>query len=75
MDKKEIITLKEQYDKKADEIIAQMSLEEKIDLMGGNIRLLRLFSECYNQNPYPAGSNDRLGIPPRKLAILSNSQV
>ena len=32
--------LKEQYDKRAYEIIAQMSLEEKVGLMSGHTRLL-----------------------------------
>ena len=67
MDKKEMAGLKEQYDERAGEIIAQMSLEEKVGLMSGHIHPLNMVFERYNKYPYPAGGNERLGVPPLKF--------
>lgn len=57
-----------QYDGKAREIVAQMTLEEKIGLMSGNISMLKLELDMitghgYNYLPYPAGGCRRLGVP------------
>lgn len=57
-----------QYDGKAKEIVAQMTLEEKIWLMSGNTSMLKLGLEMinghgYNYMPYPAGGCKRLGVP------------
>jgi len=57
-----------QYDAKARQIVAQMTLEEKITLMSGKTSLLKILSEMinghgYNYMPYPAGGCERLGVP------------
>ena len=57
-----------QHDGKAKEIVAQMTLEEKIRLMSGNTSMLKLGLEMingrgYNHIPYPAGGCKRLGVP------------
>ena len=60
------------FTEKAREIVSQMSLEEKVYLMSGRISietLLDVFFESnenkhYNCVPYPAGGNERLGVPP-----------
>jgi beta-glucosidase len=57
-----------QYDGKAREIVAQMTLEEKIGLMSGNLSMLKFRWEMinghgYNHTPYPAGGCKRLGVP------------
>jgi len=69
MNKAQMNQLKTTYDQKALELIRQMSLEEKVNLMGGDISLFRLFWDMivfghYNKAPYPAGGNKRLGVPP-----------
>ncbi len=56
------------YDAKAREIVDQMTLDEKILLMSGKVSLLRLglhtfLRKGYNHIPYPAGGNERLGLP------------
>ncbi len=55
------------YDARAREIVAQMSLKEKVRLMGGT-RTLHMLAEMvlyrhYNRTPYTAGGNARLGVP------------
>jgi beta-glucosidase len=55
------------YDERARQIVAQMSLPEKVHLMGGT-HALHLAAEMliyrhYNRTPYPAGGNRRLGVP------------
>lgn len=59
-----------QFTQKAKEIVAKLSLEEKVDLMGGNISFEKMVSDAvdsetehYNCYPYPAGGNERYGIP------------
>ena len=57
-----------QYDGKAREIVAQMTLEEKIGLMSGNMSMLKMGLDMinghgYNYKPYPAGGCKRLGVP------------
>jgi beta-glucosidase len=56
------------YDQKAREIVRQMTLDEKIKLMGGKVSMARMlydftFGGGYNSKPYPAGGNPRLGVP------------
>ena len=57
------------FDIRAIEIVSQMSLAEKISLMSGSItpeKMMHDFSTPgyhYNMVPYPAGGNDRLGVP------------
>jgi beta-glucosidase len=60
--------LKAQYDQKATDLVAQMSLKEKVHLMGGNTHFLRLAWEGfilnhYNRTPWSAGGNKRLDVP------------
>jgi beta-glucosidase len=59
----------DQIARKAAEIVSQLSLEEKVALMGGRTSLLKLALDSlvfghYNRSPYPAGGNRRLGVPP-----------
>ena len=59
------------YTEKAKALIAQMSLEEKVDLMSGKVlfgpeqieEMTRDETKHYNHVPYPNGENKRLGIP------------
>ena len=57
------------YDERAREIVGKMTLEEKVYLMSGSItpqKMLEDFSTPgyhYNMVPYPAGGNERLGVP------------
>lgn len=57
------------YDAKARSLVEQMTLEEKIHLMSGNLSLLwlavhmQVLSDGYNHIPYPAGGCERLGVP------------
>ncbi|SEN85469.1 beta-glucosidase [Mesobacillus persicus] len=60
------------YTKKAQEIVNQMSLEEKVNLMSGKMPFEQLMADIakghhYNWYPYPAGGNDRLGVPEMKF--------
>lgn len=58
------------YTEKAVHLVEQMTLEEKVWLMSGNVNLDEMMTqrminkEHYNQHPYEAGGLDRLGIPP-----------
>jgi beta-glucosidase len=57
---------------RARDLVAQMSLEEKVDLMSGDRNLPDLLVDAlvyrhYNRVPYPAGGNARLGVPPLKF--------
>ena len=57
---------KEQIEKKARDLLAQMSLEEKVKQMSGDTPLVRGFIEllfAYNRHPIPAGENMWLSIP------------
>jgi beta-glucosidase len=54
---------------RARDLVAQMSLEEKVELMSGSSGLPTLLLDAliyrhYNRLPYPAGGNARLGVPP-----------
>jgi beta-glucosidase len=59
------------YTEKAKSLIAQMSLEEKVDLMSGKImfgpeqieEMSKDPAKHYNHVPYPNGENKRLGVP------------
>ena len=56
------------YDAKARALVDQMSLDEKIHLMSGKVSLPWLGAQMilgrgYNHIPYPAGGNERLGVP------------
>lgn len=57
------------FDKKARELVGQMSLEEKVHLMSGTTTFQQMMegflnpSYHYNMEPYPAGGNERLDVP------------
>lgn len=58
------------YTDKAQEILSRMTLEEKVDLMGGNIKLEDILGVVgadetahYNFTPFLAGGNREKGIP------------
>ena len=60
------------YTSKAQEIVDQLSLEEKVYLMSGNMTLKDMGEEAekglhYNEEPYVAGGNKRLGVPEMKF--------
>lgn len=63
------------FTKKAEEIVSKMSLEEKVYLMSGRVgidELIEAFNKTspdlhYNWYPYPAGGNQRLGVPELKF--------
>ena len=57
---------KVEIEQKAQNLLAQLSLEEKIQQMSGDTPLLSGILEmrrAYNYRPLPAGENPRLGIP------------
>jgi beta-glucosidase len=57
---------KEQIEEKAKNLLAQMSLAEKVHQMSGDTPLISGLLEmirAYNTRPLPAGENLRLGIP------------
>jgi beta-glucosidase len=59
------------YTEKARAIVAQMSLEEKVDLMSGKVNfgpeqiaeMTKDTTKHYNHVPYPNAENKRLGVP------------
>ncbi|MDR3173868.1 MAG: hypothetical protein LBU19_06445, partial [Treponema sp.] len=59
------------YTEKARAIVAQMSLEEKVDLMSGKVNfgpeqiaeMAKDPDKHYNHVPYPNAENKRLGVP------------
>ncbi|MBD5095213.1 MAG: glycosyl hydrolase [Subdoligranulum sp.] len=56
------------YTGRAQDIVRQMSLSEKIGLMAANYGLKSYFSKKgYNVVPYEAGGNQRLGVPAIKF--------
>jgi beta-glucosidase len=60
------------FTEKAKEIVSQMTLEEKVYLMSGNLTREDLVEEDkkgirYNEVPYEAGGNRRLGVPAVKF--------
>ncbi len=64
--KQDALLTKEQVDDKARQLLAQMSLKEKIQQMSGSTPLFPgLFQVwlAYNTRPLPAGENTRLSIP------------
>ena len=70
-----------QIEKKAKELVACMSLEEKAHLMSGDKSILSVIPMLihYNKDPIPAGANEKLNIPgimfadgPRGV-VLNNS--
>ena len=58
---------------KAEEIVSKMSLEEKVHLMSGQVSMEQMMKDAeipgrhYNWIPYPAGGNERLGVPAMKF--------
>ena len=56
------------YTQRAKDIVARMCLEEKVALMGGNLTFDDMKRDAaeshYNMRPYPAGGNEREGVPP-----------
>ncbi len=60
-----------ELDKKAREIVKQMTLREKIALMGGHRRMIDMALDFlrggYNYIPYHAGGCERLGVPMMKF--------
>jgi len=59
------------YTDKVNAIVKSMTLEEKVNLMGGEWSIERLMQDLngnpehhYNFAPYPAGGNNEKGIPP-----------
>jgi beta-glucosidase len=58
-----------QYSERANAIVEQLTLEEKVYLMSGNITLIDILKvqmvegKHYNQNPYAAGGNEAHGVP------------
>ena len=52
-----------QYTKQAQEMVSQMTLEEKVHLMSGRDDTLLSGKERYNQKPYQSAGNERLGLP------------
>ncbi|MHA6533097.1 beta-glucosidase family protein [Paenibacillus sp. BAC0078] len=59
------------YTAKAKEVVKQMSLEEKVYLMSGQVSMEEMLEDFkvrhYNWRPYPAGGNERLGVPELKF--------
>jgi beta-glucosidase len=60
---------KENLDRQADQLLAEMTLKEKIYMLSGRglrmmIKNRILHSRIYNYEPFPAGGCKRLGIPP-----------
>lgn len=62
-------TYRQQFDRQAHEIVSQMTLKEKVRLMGGQTPISEMRESMlaegqhYNWIPYPAGGNERLGVP------------
>ncbi|HET8929484.1 MAG TPA: glycoside hydrolase family 3 N-terminal domain-containing protein, partial [Acidimicrobiales bacterium] len=56
----------DEVDAEAARLCAELTLEEKIDLLSGDTPfwpgLIEMVCECYNLTPYGAGAVDRLGI-------------
>ncbi|MES0857015.1 glycoside hydrolase family 3 C-terminal domain-containing protein [Geobacillus sp. G4] len=60
------------YTSRAQEIVNQMTLEEKVYLMSGKVSMEQMVDDFsngkhYNWIPYPAGGNERLGVPEMKF--------
>lgn len=64
-----------QFTEKARQIVEQMSLEEKVELMSGKVNPKKMqyafrnptVDNHYNVIPYPAGGNSRLNLPELKF--------
>ena len=58
------------YTDKAQKIVDEMTLEEKVHLMSGTVSLQNLMEDLktagghYNHIPYPAGGNEKYGLAP-----------
>jgi beta-glucosidase len=53
------------YTRQAQEMVAALSLEEKVYLMSGSLKIEELMGpRHYNYVPYPAGGNRRIGLAP-----------
>lgn len=67
------------YTAKAKKIVSQMSLEEKVYLMSGRVSMEEMLEDFkvrhYNWRPYPAGGNDRLGVPEMKFVDGAWSRI
>ena len=60
------------YTEKAEKLVEKMPLEEKVKLMSGKISMQDMMSHFmeghhYNYIPYPAGGNEKLGVPEMKF--------
>ncbi|WP_231687897.1 glycoside hydrolase family 3 C-terminal domain-containing protein [Bacillus sp. FJAT-27251] len=59
------------YTEKAKAIVKQMTLEEKVYLMSGKVSMEQMLDDFaqrhYNWIPYPAGGNERQGVPEMKF--------
>ena len=56
----------DEIDSRAHNLLAQMTLDEKIGQMSGDLSFLPGsigMARGYNMRPFPAGENRRLGIP------------
>lgn len=57
-----------QFDEKAKEIVGQMTLEEKVEMMAGHCKASdSMGGGGYNAVPYPFGGCKRLGVPELKF--------
>lgn len=57
-----------QFNDQARELVHQMTLEEKVEMMAGHCTLTSSFGGgSYNETPYPFGGCERLGIPELKF--------
>jgi beta-glucosidase len=53
------------YTHRAQKMVAALSLDEKVYLMSGSTKLEDIMQKGqYNQEPYPAGGNKRIGLAP-----------
>ena len=61
------------YTDKAKAVVSQMSLEEKVHLMSGQVSIEQMMKDAefperhYNWIPYPAGGNERQDVPAMKF--------
>lgn len=61
------------YTQRAKELVRQMTLEEKVHLMGGNLSFQNMLSDVsgenahYNYEPYAAGGHEKYGLAPMKF--------
>lgn len=72
MNAEQMAQKKDHYTDRARQIVAQMSLEEKVALMSGDYGLVKVGIDMflfghYNRTPALAGGNRRLNVPPLKF--------